>query len=114
MRSLAVRVLNDFGVDGIEPQSLGSRKARLALHLLALAGGQVVTSAVLADALWGDTPPRSPTISSPCWSAVSGRCWAGTGSSIVTTDTCCAATGWTPPSWPGSRRKSTGGAVRAT
>ena len=35
MKSLAVRVLSDFGVDGIEPQSLGSRKARLALHLLA-------------------------------------------------------------------------------
>ncbi len=60
MRSLAVRVLNDFGMDGVEPQSLGSRKARLALHLLALAGGQVVTSAVLADALWGDTPPAKP------------------------------------------------------
>jgi DNA-binding SARP family transcriptional activator/tetratricopeptide (TPR) repeat protein len=60
MRSLAVRVLNDFGVDGIEPQSLGSRKARLALHLLALAGGQVVTSAALEDALWGDTPPAKP------------------------------------------------------
>ena len=60
MRSLAVRVLNDFGVDGLEPQSLGSRKARLALHLLALAGGQVVTSAALADALWGDTPPAKP------------------------------------------------------
>ena len=60
MRSLAVRVLHDFGVDGIEPQSLGSRKARLALHLLALAGGQVVTSAALEDALWGDTPPAKP------------------------------------------------------
>ncbi len=60
MRSLAVRVLNDFGVDGIEPQSLGSRKARLVLHLLALAGGQVVTSAALADALWDDTPPAKP------------------------------------------------------
>ena len=60
MRSLAVRVLNDFGVDGMEPQSLGSRKARLALHLLALAGGQVVTSAALADALWGDSPPAKP------------------------------------------------------
>lgn len=60
MRSLAVRVLNDFGVDGLEPQSLGSRKARLALHLLALAGGQVVTSAALADALWGDAPPAKP------------------------------------------------------
>ena len=60
MRSLAVRVLNDFGVDGIEPQSLGSRKARLTLHLLALAGGQVVTSSALMDALWGDTPPAKP------------------------------------------------------
>jgi DNA-binding SARP family transcriptional activator len=60
MRSLAVRVLSDFGVDGMEPQSLGSRKARLALHLLALAGGQVVTSAALADALWGDTSPAKP------------------------------------------------------
>jgi tetratricopeptide (TPR) repeat protein len=60
MRSLAVRVLNDFGVDGIEPQSLGSRKARLVLHLLALAGGQVVNSAVLADALWADTQPAKP------------------------------------------------------
>ena len=40
MRSLAVRVLGDFGVDGIEPQSLGSRKARLALHLLAWPGGR--------------------------------------------------------------------------
>ena len=60
MRSLAVRVLNDFGVDGVEPQSLGSRKARLALHLLALAGGQVVTSSALTDALWGDTRPAKP------------------------------------------------------
>ncbi len=60
MRSLAVRVLNDFGVDGMDPQSLGSRKARLALHLLALADGQVVSSAALADALWGDTPPAKP------------------------------------------------------
>ena len=60
MRSLAVRVLNDFAVDGLEPQSLGSRKARLALHLLALAGGQVVSSAALADALWGETPPAKP------------------------------------------------------
>ena len=60
MRSLAVRVLNDFGVDGMEPQSLGSRKARLALHLLALADGQVVSSSALADALWGDTPPAKP------------------------------------------------------
>jgi hypothetical protein len=42
VKSLAVRVLGDFGVDGIEPQAFGSRKARLALQLIALGGGQAV------------------------------------------------------------------------
>src|SRR5260370_23005813 len=60
MKSLAVRVLGDFGVDGVEPQALGSGKARLALKLLALGDGQAVPSAVLTDALWGDTPPARP------------------------------------------------------
>jgi DNA-binding SARP family transcriptional activator len=60
MKSLAVRVLGDFGVDGLEPQALGSRKARLALKLLALGDGQAVPSAVLTDALWGDSPPARP------------------------------------------------------
>src|SRR6516225_7714556 len=60
MKSLAVRVLGDFGVDGVEPQALGSRKARLALRLLALGDGQAVPSAVLIDALWDDTPPARP------------------------------------------------------
>lgn len=60
MKSLAVRVLGDFGVDGVEPQALGSRKARLALHLLALADGQAVPADVLIDALWGDAPPARP------------------------------------------------------
>ena len=60
MKSLAVRVLRDFGVDGVEPQALGSRKARLALLLLALGEGHVVPSGILADALWGDTPPARP------------------------------------------------------
>jgi tetratricopeptide (TPR) repeat protein len=60
MKSLAVRVLGDFAVDGFEPQALGSRKGRQALHLLARAGGQVVPSDVLADALWADTPPARP------------------------------------------------------
>jgi len=60
MKSLAVRVLSDFGVDGIEPQALGSKKARLALQLLALAQGQVVPSDVLIDTLWGETPPARP------------------------------------------------------
>ncbi|HEV3294826.1 MAG TPA: AAA family ATPase [Streptosporangiaceae bacterium] len=60
MKSLAVRVLSDFAVDGVEPQALGSRKARLALQLLALAGGQAVPAGVLIDALWGDAPPAKP------------------------------------------------------
>jgi DNA-binding SARP family transcriptional activator/tetratricopeptide (TPR) repeat protein len=60
MRSLAVRVLSDFGVDGIEPQALGSRKARLALQLLAMAEGQAVPVDVLIDALWGSAPPTRP------------------------------------------------------
>jgi DNA-binding SARP family transcriptional activator/tetratricopeptide (TPR) repeat protein len=60
MKSLAVRVLGDFGVDGVEPQAFGSRKARLALHLLALGAGQAVSSGVLIDALWADLPPARP------------------------------------------------------
>jgi DNA-binding SARP family transcriptional activator len=60
MKSLAVRVLGDFGVDGVEPQALGSRKARLALHLLALADGQAVPAGVLIDALWDTAPPARP------------------------------------------------------
>src|ERR1700693_3419768 len=57
MKSLAVRVLSDFGVDGIEPQALGSKKARLALQLLALAGGQAVPARVLRGAPWGGAAP---------------------------------------------------------
>jgi DNA-binding SARP family transcriptional activator len=60
MKSLAVRVLGEFGVDGVEARALGSRKARLALHLLALGDGQPVPADVLVDALWGDAPPARP------------------------------------------------------
>ena len=60
MKSLAVRVLSDFGVDGIEPQALGSRKARLTLQLHAIAGGQAVSAGVLIDALWDSSPPTRP------------------------------------------------------
>src|SRR5580704_13607434 len=60
MKSLAVRLLGEFGVDGVEPAALGSKKARLALQLLALAQGRAVPSAVLADAVWGDAQPTRP------------------------------------------------------
>jgi DNA-binding SARP family transcriptional activator len=60
MKSLAVRVLSDFGVDGIEPQALGSRKGRLTLCLLALAAGQAVPADVMIDMLWGGAPPARP------------------------------------------------------
>jgi DNA-binding SARP family transcriptional activator len=60
MRSLAVRVLGDFGVDGVEPQAFGSKKARLALHLLALAEGRSVSAEVLIEALWEGAAPARP------------------------------------------------------
>ncbi|HTT51094.1 MAG TPA: BTAD domain-containing putative transcriptional regulator [Streptosporangiaceae bacterium] len=60
MKWLGVRVLGEFGVDGLEPHAVGSRKARLALHLLALAGGQAVSAGVLIDAIWGGAPPGRP------------------------------------------------------
>src|ERR1700733_8714139 len=60
MKSLAVRMLGEFGVDGVEPQALGSRKARLTLQLLAIAGGQAVSAGVLIDALWDTSPPARP------------------------------------------------------
>ena len=60
MKSLAVRVLGDFGVDGVPPHTLGSRKARLALHLLALGRGQAVPSGVLIDAIWAEARPARP------------------------------------------------------
>ena len=60
MKSLALRLLGEFGVDGVEPAAFGSRKARLALHLLALAQGNPVSSGVLAESLWGDAQPTRP------------------------------------------------------
>jgi DNA-binding SARP family transcriptional activator/tetratricopeptide (TPR) repeat protein len=60
MRSLAVRLLGEFGVDGYQPAAFGSKKARLALQLLAMAQGDAVPSDVLVDALWGDAAPARP------------------------------------------------------
>src|SRR5579859_1269842 len=49
MKSLAVRVLGAFAVDGVEPRAL-----------LALGEGRAVPADVLADSLWGDEPPAKP------------------------------------------------------
>ena len=48
-----MRVLGEFGVDGVEPQVPGSKTARLALQGLALGAGQVLPPSVLVDALAG-------------------------------------------------------------
>ena len=60
MTSLAVRVLGDFTVDGLDRRALGSRKARQLLHLLALSRGRAVPAGVLIEALWPDTSPSRP------------------------------------------------------
>ena len=48
VRSLSVRVLGEFGVDGLEPAALGSRKARTVLRLLALGRGAISVGPVTA------------------------------------------------------------------
>jgi len=60
MDKLAVRVLGDLHVDGVDPQSLGSRKGRALLWLLALGRGSAVPVDVLIDALWPDGAPSRP------------------------------------------------------
>lgn len=60
MARLALRVLGGFEVEGIDQHSVGSRKARKLLRLLALARGRPVATADLADALWGTSPPARP------------------------------------------------------
>ncbi len=60
MTSLAVRLLGEFGIDGYAPAAFGSKKARLALQLLAMAQSDAVPSDVLVDALWGDAAPARP------------------------------------------------------
>ena len=60
MDKLAVRVLGDLGVDGVDLQSLGSRKGRALLWLLALGRGSAVPVDALVDALWPDGAPTRP------------------------------------------------------
>lgn len=58
--SLTVRVLGEFGVDGVDLAPAGSRKERLLLRLLALTRGRFVRTDLLAEALWGETQPTKP------------------------------------------------------
>ena len=55
---LRVRVLGGFAVEGIEERALGTRKARLLLKRLAVAGGRPVAADELAAAVWGDDLPQ--------------------------------------------------------
>jgi DNA-binding SARP family transcriptional activator/tetratricopeptide (TPR) repeat protein len=55
-----VHVLGGLTVEGVAEPSLGSRKARIALRMLAIAGGSPVPVDRLVDALWPDHPPRDP------------------------------------------------------
>ena len=55
-----VRVLGGFGIEGVEPRLLGSRKARTLLQALALARGRPVSVDALAEWLWPKGPPVRP------------------------------------------------------
>jgi DNA-binding SARP family transcriptional activator/tetratricopeptide (TPR) repeat protein len=61
MRTLALRLLGEFDVDGVEPSGLGSRKGRTLLWLLALARGGFVPVDVLVESLWPEGAPARPT-----------------------------------------------------
>ena len=52
-----MRVLGELGIDGVDVRTLADRKARVLLRLLALARGRAITTAALAEALWGDGGP---------------------------------------------------------
>jgi DNA-binding SARP family transcriptional activator len=58
--ALRVRVIDGLGIEGFTERELGSRKARTALRLLALAGGRPVSAATIAEILWQDKQPRDP------------------------------------------------------
>jgi DNA-binding SARP family transcriptional activator/tetratricopeptide (TPR) repeat protein len=60
MDTLAVRVLGDLDVDGVDLASLGSRKGRTLLWLLALGRGSAVPVDVLVDAIWPEGAPAKP------------------------------------------------------
>ena len=57
---LRVRVLGGLVVEGLSDRDLGSRKARVLLKVLLMARGAPVSTARLAEALWGDEQPAVP------------------------------------------------------
>lgn len=58
---LRVRLLGGLAIDGLADAQLGSRKARTLIKVLALAYGSPVSTAALADVLWGGDLPARPT-----------------------------------------------------
>jgi DNA-binding SARP family transcriptional activator/tetratricopeptide (TPR) repeat protein len=60
VHTLALRLLGDFSVDGVEPHALGGRKGRTLLWMLALGRGQSVPADSIVEALWPDDPPAKP------------------------------------------------------
>ena len=60
MHTLALRLLGDFAVDGVEPHALGGRKGRTLLWMLALGRGQSVPADSIVEALWPDDAPAKP------------------------------------------------------
>jgi DNA-binding SARP family transcriptional activator len=58
--ALRIHVIDGLSVEGFAEHQLGSRKARIALRILAIAQGRSVSVERLADALWLDDQPRDP------------------------------------------------------
>ena len=57
---MRVRVLGGLEIEGVAERSLGSRKGRTLLKLLALGRGTPVSVDRIADVLWGDDQPARP------------------------------------------------------
>ncbi|HEY5878077.1 MAG TPA: BTAD domain-containing putative transcriptional regulator [Nakamurella sp.] len=60
MAPISVRLLGGLDVDGVDPRTVGSRKARRLLELLALGRGRTVPFDVLVEELWPERPPARP------------------------------------------------------
>src|SRR6202043_3690307 len=58
--ALRVHVIDTLRVEGFTEHELGSRKARTALRLLAIAARRPVSADRIADVLWPIEQPRDP------------------------------------------------------